>query len=97
MCSISNLHYAKLIRNTAEKACFDFCLCKKLHKRALVLVAQSCLTLHDPMDCRPSDSSVHGSFQGKNTGVGCHDLLQGIFQTQVSNLCLLHFRQILYY
>ena len=36
---------------------------------------------------------------GKNTGVGCHFLLQGIFLTQGSNLCLLHFlhcRQIFY-
>ena len=30
------------------------------------------------------------SFPGKNTGVGCHFLLQGIFPTQVSNLHLLH-------
>ena len=28
---------------------------------------------------------------GKDTGVGCHALLQGIFLTQVSNLCRLHF------
>ena len=27
---------------------------------------------------------------GKNTGVGCHSLLQGIFLTQGSNLCLLN-------
>ena len=27
---------------------------------------------------------------GKNTGVGCHALLQGIFWTQWLNLCLLH-------
>ena len=27
---------------------------------------------------------------GKNTGVGCHALLQGIFPTQVSNPSLLH-------
>ena len=26
-------------------------------------VAQSCLTLCDPMDCSPSGSSVHGIFQ----------------------------------
>ena len=32
---------------------------------------------------------------GKNTGVGCHFLLQGIFPTQGSNLGLLHCRQIL--
>ena len=28
---------------------------------------------------------------GKNTGVGCHALLQGIFPTQGLNLCLLYF------
>ena len=36
---------------------------------------------------------------GKNTGVGCHALLQGIFPTQGSNphlLWLLHYRRILY-
>ena len=27
---------------------------------------------------------------GKNTGVGCHSLLQGIFPAQGSNLSLLH-------
>ena len=31
---------------------------------------------------------------GKNTGVGCHSLLQGIFPTQGWNLGLLHCRQI---
>ena len=34
-------------------------------------------------------------FSGKNTGVGCHFLLQGIFPTQGSNPRLLHCRQIL--
>ena len=33
---------------------------------------------------------------GKNTGVGCHFLLQGIFLTWGSNPGLLHCRQILY-
>ena len=32
---------------------------------------------------------------GKNTGVGCHALCQGIFPTQVLNLSLWHCRQIL--
>ena len=31
-------------------------------------------------------------FPGKNTGVGCHFLLQGIFPTQGSNPCLLHWQ-----
>ena len=37
------------------------------------------------------------NFPGKNTGVGCHSLLQGIFLTQGSNPGLLHCRQILYH
>ena len=37
------------------------------------------------------------AFPDKNTGVGCHFLLQGTFQTQGSNLHLLHCRQILYH
>ena len=28
-------------------------------------VAQSCLTLSDPMDCSPPGSSVHGIFQAR--------------------------------
>ena len=48
--------------------------------------------LCDPMDCDlyPWDSP------GKNTGVGGHCLLQGIFVSQGFNLGLLHCRQILY-
>ena len=30
-----------------------------------VLVAQSCLTLRNPMDCSPPDSSVHGILQAR--------------------------------
>ena len=37
-----------------------------------------------------------GNSLGKNTGVGCHSLLQGIFPTQGSNPGLPHCRQILY-
>ena len=33
---------------------------------------------------------------GKNSGVGCHALLQGIFPTQGLNPCLPHCRRILY-
>ena len=47
------------------------------------------------MDCSPPGSSVHGILPVKNTGVGCHFLLQGIFPTQGSDLsllCLLHWQ-----
>ena len=62
----------------------------------LCLVAQSCPTLCDTMDSNLPGSSVHGNSPGKNTGVGCHALLQGIFPTQGSNLALPHCRWILY-
>ena len=56
------------------------------------VVSDSC----DPIVWSPPGSSVHGS-SGRNTGVGCHFLLQGIFLTRESNLSLLHCRQILYW
>ena len=62
----------------------------------LCLVTQLCPTLCDPMDCKPPGSSVHEDSPGKNTGVGCHALLQGIFLTQELNQGLLHCRWILY-
>ena len=57
---------------------------------------QSCPTLCYPMDCSPPGSSVHEDYPGKNIGVGCHALLQGIFPTQELNWGLLHCRWILY-
>ena len=69
--------------------CFSvLCMC---------LVAQSCPTLCDPMDCSPPGSSIHEDSPGKNTRVGCHALLQGIFPTQGLNPGLLHCRQVLYH
>ena len=62
-----------------------------------VLVTQSCLTLCNPLDCSPPGSSVHGDSPVKNTGAGCHSLLQRIFPSQGSNLGLLHCNQILYH
>ena len=52
-------------------------------------------SLCDLMDSSPPGSSVHGDSPGKNTGVGCHSLFQGIFPTQGLNphlLCLLHWQ-----
>ena len=55
--------------------CVCVCVC-------VCVCAQSCLTLCDPMDFSPPGSCVHGDSPGKNTGAGCHCLLQGIFPTQ---------------
>ena len=62
----------------------------------MLLVTQSCPTLYDPVDHSLPGSSAHEDSPGKNTGVGCHFLLQGIFLTQGLNLGLLYCRQILY-
>jgi len=58
-----------------------------------VKVAQLSPNFWDPMNCNlcPWNSP------GKNTGVGSHSLLQGIFPTQGSNPGLPHCRQILYH
>ena len=63
-----------------------------LTQSTLCLVTQSCPTLCDPMGCSPLGSSVHGDFVGKNTGMGYHALLQGIFPTQGLNPGLPHGR-----
>ena len=71
---------------------------KTLHIRECVhaKMLQLCPTLCDPMDCSPPGSSVHGDSPGKNAGVVCHAILQGIFPTQGSNPCLLRCRWVLY-
>ena len=48
------------------------------------LVSQSCPILCNPVDWSLPGSSVNGHSPGKNSGVGCHTLLQGIFPTQGS-------------
>ena len=50
-----------------------------------------------PMDCSLPGSSVHGDSPGRNTGVGCNALIQGIFPTQGSKQGPPHCKQILYH
>ena len=67
-----------------------------LEAKNVCLVTQSCPTVCDPLGCSPLGSSFHGDSLGKNTGVDCHALLQGIFPTQGWNPGLPHCRLILY-
>ena len=60
-----------------------------IHKWVSAKLLQSCLILCNPMNCSLPGSSVHGDSPGKNTGLGCHGFLRGIFPTQGSNLWLL--------
>ena len=73
-----------------------YCLNCNAPKFQVYVYVQPCPTLCDPMDCSPPGSSVHRDSPGKNTGVGCHALLQGIFLTQKLNLSLLQCRWIFY-
>ena len=72
--------------------CVYVCMC--VHTKLL----HSCLTLQ-PYGLQPMRLFCPWDSPGKNTGVGCHALLQGIFPTQASNpcfLCLLHCKWVLY-
>ena len=82
------------------------CLCRKILDMKkpirlrtlswLCVYASLCPALYGLTNCSPPGSSAHQApplawnFPGKNTGVDCHFLLQGIFPTQRSNSCLLH-------
>ena len=57
--------------------------------------AQLCPTLCDPKDCSLPGSCCPWNYPGKNTGVSCHFLLQGIFPSQGLKPGLQHCREIL--
>ena len=62
-----------------------------------VLCAQSLSRVRLFATPRAPGCSVHGNSPGKNTGMGCHGFLQGIFPTKRSNPSLPHGRGILYH
>ena len=73
---------------------FNTSTTKEAHKRYVCTCAeslQSCPTLCDPMT-EPARLFYPKDSPGKNTGVGCHDLLQGIFPTSRLNLNLQHWQ-----
>ena len=86
LCSRNNHYYVRVatIYWIPTTYCV-FCICECLY--ATLLVVSDSLWSYGLSSARllcPRDSP------GKNTGVGCHVLLQGIFLTQGSNPCLLH-------
>ena len=52
-------------------------------------VAQSCLTLSDPMDCSPSGSSVHGIFQARVLDWGAIAFSANPTEMKVINMMLM--------
>jgi len=63
-------------RVIALQHCTDFC-----HEKVKVIVAQSCLTLCNSMDCNLPSSSVHGILQARKLE---YFIIQRIFLTQGS-------------
>ena len=59
---------------------FVICMVCSLKVSRKVSVTQLCLTLCDSMNCSPSGSSDSWNSPGKNTGMGCHFLYQGLCQ-----------------
>ena len=58
-------------------------LCLHKDQPKILLHVLSCSVVSDfcnQLECNPPGSSIHGT-SGKNTGVGCHLHLQGIFPT----------------
>ena len=87
-------------REFQKNISFCFIDCAKAFDCVVVggLVTKSCLTLVTPWAIvYQARLSLAWGFSGKNTRVGSHFLLQGIFLTQEWNLDLLHCRQILYH
>jgi len=58
------------------------CVSINTYEEVKVLVAQSCPTLCNTMDCSPPGYLSMDS-SGKNIGMGCRSFLQGIFLTRV--------------
>ena len=65
----------------------NLCVCARVSSHSL-FVAPRTVAYQAPLSME---------FSGKNTGVGCYCLLQGIFLTQGSNPNLLHYKHIVYH
>ena len=83
------MNYSKGIFQLALLKNFYFCIDSENVSRS---VMSNSLRSHG---LQPARLHCPWNFLGKNTGVGCHSLLQGILPTQGSNPGLLHCRQTL--
>ena len=76
------------------EVCFNYC--NKNMLSAVLSCSAVSISLR-PHGLQPARLLCLWDSSGKNTGVGCHALLQGIFLTQGLNSGLLHCRQTLYH
>ena len=82
-------NFSCYLSDNSQPSCLNLICC------SYCLVCNSCPTLLHPQELTRLFSPW--DFPSKNTGVGSHFLLHGIFLIQRSNLCLLHWRQMLYH
>ena len=77
---VIQLKAIQVISKSGLNTAFDgkFRACENLWTHACGKLLQLCPTLCDSLDCSPPGSSVYGDSPGKNTGVGCHVLLQAM-------------------
>ena len=82
-CLTSAMHHTRLFFNQTDvlllRDSTQYIAIISLSAPCCAKLLLSRLTLCDPMVGSLPGSSVHGIFPGKNTGVGCRALLQGIF------------------
>ena len=69
------------LRENLSSCSYDLCHIPCVHCVCAKL-PQSCLTICHPMDRSPTRLLCPWDSPDKNTGVGCHALLQGIFPTR---------------
>ena len=86
-------HYGSRISGLLDKLIYSLFY----EKSCCCLVTKLCPALLGPHGLQCTKLLCPWNFPGKNIGVSCHFLLQGIFPTQESNPCLLYCRWILYY
>ena len=78
-----------------QKICLT--TCQRVHHLRQVVVSRSAMSNPlRPHGLQPTRLLCPWDSPGKNTGMGCHACLQGIFSTQESEPGLLHYRQTLY-
>ena len=89
--TLKMVHIKKIFKKERKDACKNPQPARCQVIRNCCLAAKECLTtLLRPHGLQPTSLLCPWDSPGKNTGVDCHFLLQGIFLTQGSNPCLLH-------
>ena len=63
------MYHVFFICSSVDRRLGCFCVLAVVNGAVLCLVAQSCLTFCDLIDCSPPGFSVHGDSPGKNAGV----------------------------